>query len=113
MDADHTAAAGRERRDAADPREGAGARHPAEANLRGDAVGAREDPVDGGARVEAAEPEHVLGPERLLLRPGAGGDAARAVARVERERPASRRASTKRLALPLLPLFSMAGCTAV
>lgn len=84
MDADHaTAATRRERRDtaaAADAGEGAGARHAAEADLRGDAVGAREDPADGGARVEAAEPEHVLGPERLLPR-RPGGDVARAVAR--------------------------------
>jgi hypothetical protein len=65
VDADHATAA----------REGARARHPAEADLRGDAVGAREHPVDGGARVEAAEPEHVLWPEGLLR-----GDVARAVA---------------------------------
>ena len=87
MDANHAAAAGRERRDAAtaasDAREGARARHPAEADLRGDAVGAREHPADGGARVEAAEPEHVLGPEGLLLR--LRGDVARAVALPRRQ----------------------------
>lgn len=79
VDADDPAAATTAAADAGEA-VAAGARHAAEADLRGDAVGAREDPVDGGARVEAAEPEHVLGPERLLPR-RPGGDVARAVAR--------------------------------
>lgn len=80
MDADD-AAAGRERRGTTGAGEdgGGGARHPAEADLRRDAVGAGEHPVDVGARVEAAESVHVLRPVCRRLR--LAGDGPRAVAR--------------------------------
>lgn len=84
MDADDAAAAaGRERRGTTGAGEdgGRGARHPAEADLRRDAVGAGEHPVDVGTRVEAAEPVHVLRPVRRRLRLRLAGDGPRAVAR--------------------------------